>query len=59
MEKLYKDLWQRRSHIQALLIDLEGEGKKKLARIKIHQKAFHKMKSVMTKETIPNYPDSS
>ena len=59
MVQFYSDWWQRRNHILVLLIDLVGKGKKTLACTNMYQKFFEEMKSVMTKETILNYPDFS
>ena len=39
MIQLYRDMWQRRSHILAPLTDLVGKGKKKIAWTDIHQKS--------------------
>ena len=49
-------MWEREAHVLAPLIDLLGKGKWKLEWTDIHQKAFDDNKSIMTKETILNYP---
>jgi len=51
----YKDMWQRRAHIQAPLTDLLG--KKEFKWSDIHQKAFKTMKAIMTKDVLLYYPD--
>jgi len=56
MVQFYRDMWKQRSHILAPLTDLVGLGKKKIKWESKHQESFDRIKKVLAKETILNYP---
>ena len=56
MVQFYRDMWKQRSHILAPLTDLVGLGKKKIKWESKHQESFERIKKVLAKETILNYP---
>ena len=56
MVQFYRDMWKQRSHILAPLTDLVGLGKKKIKWESKHQDSFDRIKKVLAKETILNYP---
>lgn len=56
MVNYYRDMWQKRSHILDPLTELTSK-KKRFVWEKVHQEAFDKIKSIISKETMLNYPD--
>ena len=56
MINYYRDIWPQRSHLLALLTSLTS-AKVKWNWTEEHQKAFDKIKRVITRETLLTYPD--